>query len=359
MSYSERLYSIFNDKNEVSTYIPYLKTNFTTYNIDDVHIITTVNHKVEPNAFVVSPYNLIIGYGKEELKHIKSKRYKAFFMLCIKIFSRFFRYTRIDKIQILNNYLFSTNFYPYQWESIDLKTLESHTIKRYPKHGLFVGSVNKIQNEALYTRLVDANWKPIVRRKVYIFHDKQKISKKRDFKKDMKLLESSRFIFKEVKVGNHQYFKDVALLYKILFIDKHSSHNIEYTPTYLELMVKKDLLTLYVLWDDIAQKVVGTVGITIYHNHMTIPILGYDFEYSFKDALYRRLMIYTINYAFERGMILNMGSGSEQFKLTRGAEETLDYMFVKIQHLPLMQRMGWNVILFLSKVVYMKLLTKV
>ena len=103
---------------------------------------------------------------------------------------------------------------------------------------------------------------------------------------------------------------------------------------------------------------VGVVGMTGEEDSVTVPILGYDMNYAQKEALYRRLTAFAIARAMEKNLLLNMSSGAAAFKRTRGAKATLEYMFVKVEHLPFMRRLGWKCIAFLSKYFYAPMLLR-
>jgi len=108
MGYARRLHHVINEE-KLSAYIVGCHTAFVNYEVDEEYIICTVNHKVRSNAFVVSPYAIIIKYGIDEIKHIKSKLQRAIFYALLYGLSPLFKYGNIDKIQILNNYLYSMN----------------------------------------------------------------------------------------------------------------------------------------------------------------------------------------------------------------------------------------------------------
>lgn len=112
------------------------------------------------------------------------------------------------------------------------------------------------------------------------------------------------------------------------------------------------------LWDNSDAKYVGVIGLTHEDDLVTIPILGYDMRYVSEDALYRRLMIFALKYTKKHNALLNMGAGAESFKQSRGAIPVLDYMFVKVKHLPLLYRAIWMLIAKISYYVYEPFLRK-
>jgi len=357
MGYARRLHHVINEE-KLSAYIVGCHTAFINYEVDEEYIICTVNHKVRSNAFIVSPYAIIVKYGIDEIKHIKSKLQRTMFYGLLYGLSPLFKYGNIDKVQILNNYLYSMNFFSDKWEMLDINNLEKKAILKYPKNALMLGSINQYLNPKLYEKLCSNGWLRIARRKVFILNPKDNWHTKRDVKKDFKLLNSTRYSYEKIDADNKEALKKAQELYNVLFLEKHSDLNIEYTAQYLQQLIQNKLLYMYMLWDNSHKKYVGVLGLTHEDDLVTIPILGYDMNYVKKDALYRRLMIFALDYTQKHNALLNMGAGAENFKLTRGAKPVLDYMFVKVDHLSYTYRFVWKLIAYVSHHVYEPFLKK-
>ena len=357
MNWSKKLYKIFTEY-DPSTLINNLHTKFKLYEVDDEAIISTITDEVKPNSYVASPYALIINYSKDELFKIESKVQRAFFSLLIKVFDVFFRFSKIDKVQTLNNYLLATNFFSDKWEELNLKELEQKATEAYPEHTLLFRSVNPTQNPKLFQNLLNNGWIGVVTRQVYLFRDEERWMGKRDSKKDRKLRDSKRFSFVKVEDVEHCDFERIEELYGQVYLKKHSEHNIHYTAEFFPKMVENNLYSLHLLQDNENKKYVGVVALTNDLKVTTLPLLGYDTSYPQKDALYRRLMDFGIGYAFEHGLLLNISSGASTFKLTRGAEAELEYMFVKVDHLPFYRRVVWRGLAYLSEKFYAPMLVR-
>jgi hypothetical protein len=357
MSYSKAIYEIF-QKDESSELIRKLDTKFDFYRIDNELIITTITDEIKRNSYVASPYAMIINYSEDELVKIESRLQRAFSHLLIKTFASFLRYTKIDKVQTLNNYMLSTNFFSKKWEGLDVQKLEKKAIERYPKHTLLIRSVNTVQSPKLFENLSQSGWMPIVSRQVYLFDNKEKWRKSRNTINDKKLLDDKRFEFCKVLVDDSKAFERAEALYGFLYLQKYSEHNIQFTAQYLQRLAEEKLLTLYLLRDRENMSYVGVVGMTEEEGVITVPIVGYDMTYTQKEALYRRLMIFATSYAMERDCLLNLSSGAPQFKTLRGGRAELEYMFVRVKHLSFRRRMGWYLISFLSNYFYAPLLKR-
>jgi hypothetical protein len=353
--YAKRIYHFFTCY-EPSSLIGKLKTDFEYYDLNGVFVITTITNKIEPNSYVVSPYGMIIDYSKDELVKIDSFVQKILSLSLIKIFASFFHFTQINKVQTLNNYLFSTNFFSKEWEDLDVKKLETLAINKYPNHALVIRSVNKVQNPKLYKNLISSGWIAVTSRQVYIFDDKEYWQKRQNTKIDRKLLSSKDYNFYEAT--KKKDFSEAERLYNLLYLQKYSQHNIQFKAHYLQLLVQDGLLKLYLLQDEVTKKSVGVVGMTLEDGIMTVPIVGYETNYPQSKALYRRLIAFALEYAFKKNVFLNLSSGAPEFKKLRGAKAELEYMMVKIEHLPFRQRIGWRLIAIISQSFYARLLRR-
>lgn len=355
-SFENRLFNILSS-NQPSKLIKHLDTKIQSIKYDDKHIILTVVDKVKTiNCYAVSPYHMMISYSKDELIKIDSKLLKIFSIFLITLFEYILKLSKIDKIQTINNYILSTNFFSKNWEDIDIKSIEQQAISKHPQHSLIIRSINKLQNPNLYKNLVKNGWLPIVSRQVYIFDDWEKSNKRKNFIIDKKLLKSDRYIFK--KATSLDDFKEAQRLYELLYLDKYSKHNIQFQANYLEKLVQNRLLHLRLLYDNQSKKFVGVVAMIGQNRVITTPIVGYDTSYLQKEALYRRLIAYATNYAQQKNYTLNISSGAPKFKKLRGAKPHLEYMFVKVSHLGFFRQIIWRILRFISIKFYGRLLTK-
>ena len=344
--------------NEPSTLIKKLDTKFDYYEIDGEFVISTITDEVKENAYVASPYALLINYSEDELVKIVSRFQRGFSWLLIKVFAYFLRATQIDKAQTLNNYMLSTNSFSEKWERLNVHALEQKAIERYAEHALIIRSVNQVQNPKLFDNLSQQGWIAVVVRQVYIFDDKEHWAKKRDTIKDRKLLNSKRFTFEKVNASDVLTCEEAEQMYMTLYLQKYSTHNIHFTAKYFQEMIRAEVLELYVLHDNEQKINVGMVGFSKEEKNMTVPMIGYDMTYSPKEALYRRLMMFAMTYAMEHDLVLNMSSGAADFKRTRGAKASLEYMFVKIEHLPFFRRVAWQTLEVISRRFYTPMLLK-
>ena len=231
-------------------------------------------------------------------------------------------------------------------------------LQEYYNHTLQIRSVNKLQNPKLFDNLIKDGWIALVSRQVYIFDDFRRCELHQNYIWDKKLLSEKRYVFKELNIDDFSLLKKAEELYNQLYLKKYSKHNVQFKAIYLKELVKNELLHLRLLYDNKEHKYVAVVGIIGESGVVTAPIVGYDLSYDQKEALYRRVIAYILEYAKRNNYILNLSSGASSFKLNRGAKANLEYMFVYINHISFFRRFIWKTLSFISNSFYGRLLQR-
>lgn len=355
---SSKLFEIFSNVDSSKNLIANLDAKIIKYKIDNQEVISTIVDEIKPNCYVVSANSMLIEYSKDELTKLDSKIIRTISYMLIKIFENILKMAHIDKLQTLNNYMLSTNFFSNDFENIDLKKLREIALKDYSQHTLLIRSVNKTQNSKLFEKLKEDGWIALVSRQVYIFDDFKRCEKHQNYKWDKKLLSDKRYIFKELDLDDFSLFEKAEELYNKLYLEKYSKHNVQFKAIYLQALVKKKLLHLRLLYDNQKNRYIAVVGLIGEDGVITAPIVGYDLSYDVKEALYRRVIAYILEYAKTNNYVLNLSSGASSFKLNRGAKANLEYMFVYTKHLPFFRRFIWKTLGFISNNFYAVLLQR-
>jgi len=355
--FSEKLGAIFG-KYDSAELIANVRVRFESYRFSGHRFVSTIVDDITENCYVASPYSMIVRYSRDELSKLPSKLSRLVLGLLIRSYSVVLRLARIDRVQMLNNLLLSTNFFASFWETFDDVGLERIAVAKYPEHALLIRSVNEIQNPKLLIRLTRRGWIRVVSRQIYIFEDKERWMSCHNAVIDDNLLSSERFVFVPVDVRNKNDFETAERLYDLLYLEKYSVHNVQFKAIYLRELVSAGLVHLRLLFDKERGRAVGVVGMMGEDGWITAPIVGYDTSIPIRDALYRRIIAYIVRYAMEHGYILNLSSGAPEFKKLRGAKPVLEYMMVKIDHLPLFRKTIWRSLAVISNSYYAHILRK-
>ena len=306
------------------------------------------------NSYVVSPLTLITGYAKDEIPKVQFSALRWLSYKLIKFVEKPLQLAGVGSVQTLNNQCLSTNMYSTQWANIDLPALRKQALQTSNEHALLLRSLNNQQHAAIIERCEKDAWLAIVTRQVYLHIDWQAVVAGKDLKHDLKLLKQPQWQFKKLFLKSD--IKRAKVLYDMLYLQKYSEHNIQFTLSYFINTVQAGLLSLYGLFYQ--EKMLATVGMVIIENNMTCPILGYDTQQPRKLALYRRASAFTIDYAKRHDLHFNMSSGAPDFKRNRRAKACIEYSYVYCQHLSKPKQYTWKIFAWLTQHFYRAILEK-
>lgn len=306
------------------------------------------------NSYVVSPLTLITGYAKDEIPKVRFSVLRWLSYKLIKCVEKPLQLAGVGNVQTLNNQCLSTNMYSAGWSIIDLPALRQQALNTSNKHALVLRSLNDAQHAPIIERCEKDGWLAIVTRQVYLHIDWQTVVAGKDLKHDLKLLKQPQWQFK--KLFSTSDIKRAKVLYDMLYLQKYSEHNIQFTLSYFIYAVQAGLLAVYGLFYQ--GQMLATVGMVIIENNMTCPILGYDTQQPQKLALYRRASAFTIDYAKRHDLNFNMSSGAPDFKRNRRAKACIEYSYVYCQHLSKSKQYTWKVFACLTQHFYRAILEK-
>ncbi|WP_052807164.1 GNAT family N-acetyltransferase [Risungbinella massiliensis] len=301
----------------------------------------TINVSEYDNSYVCSPYSTYIRYALEELYLLRSRFLQKGLGAVIGSISPLLKKAKIDQNVHLNNWLLSTNLY----EPIEREELEHITnclTEEFSDYALIFRSLNNVTNAEMIHNLLRLDYMMVPSRQVYFFDGRAPAYlRKQNNVWDRKLLEKAPFTI----VGHDEIHPDDYLrikeLYDLLYIDKYSPINPQFTTAYIENAHKQKLLQMRGLrdGDGILQ---GIVGCFIRGDVITVPLVGYETTLPQQMGLYRMLMSIVLQEAAERGQLLHLSSGAANFKRLRGGKPAIEYSAVYARHLPASRKMVWT-----------------
>ncbi|MGY5730433.1 hypothetical protein [Vibrio chemaguriensis] len=216
--------------------------SFGCYYIDDVAIPYSVTPKIPNNCYAVSPMTLLSGYAEEELHKVQNVAVRWVCKLLINMTKPILSLAGLNQVQTLNNQCLSTNMYSEQWESLNLDELRRVALDQYPTFPLVLRSLNQLQYSHLIQRLEQQQWQSLVTRQVYLLEDWQAFSFNRDLTKDFKLFNDKDWQFKPL--ATDEEFQCAKVLYDMLYLDKYSRNNIQFSTQYLKQASQNNLVHL-------------------------------------------------------------------------------------------------------------------
>lgn len=313
----------------------------------DQHLLPlTINEKEYENANVCSLFAHYVLYAKQELSMFTSSRLieKVGHRL-IDGLGKWLQLVRINRVVIVNNWMFSTNLYP-DLSYDQLQRITEALIHHFPSHAILFRSITDHHPSHLYSDLCRCHYLPVPSREVFYYHPEhfhQLPTKKRwKIRRDWRLLEESGYKVLTKEAINERDVERLVQLYHQLYIEKYSIYNVQYRKEFFHLIMNDPTFHLRALVKN--QRIDGLIGFYIENGCMTTPILGYDTSLSPKLGLYRMLFGLMIKEAHHRHLLLHESAGVSQFKEERGAYDRIEYHMVYAHHLRLDQQKTWKLL---------------
>ncbi|MEX1012553.1 MAG: hypothetical protein WDZ27_02555 [Waddliaceae bacterium] len=306
--------------------------------VDNLSLPLTNNKAEFNNSYVCSPYGQYIEYGIEELSHLAPPWLKSPLAIILKGAGKFLKRNEINKVVMVNNWLFSTNLYP-DISREQVLTLISSLQKEYPDHAIVFKSINQVTTPSFFEPLP---LRLIPSRPVYIFNPKlPRAFKSRMVQSDQKLLKQTSY--RRVALKKEDAPR-IAELYRMLNIEKYAKINPQFNAKFIEMALQTSLLEFIAFEKE--GEIDAVCGFFCQNGVMTSPFFGYDTTKPKELGLYRLISIALMLEAEERACLLHMSAGAGSFKRLRRAEKHMEYNALSISHLSKKRQRPWKAIDF-------------
>jgi len=167
------------------------------------------------------------------------------------------------------------------------------------------------------------------------------------YKRDKKLFDRYGYSVDPVIAPTEETLGRIAELYRMLYIEKYSMWNPQFTSKLLARLIEREFLHCYVLVGT-EGRIDGVIGYLIQNGIMTTPLLGYDVSVAQEVGLYRMLSAVLLEHGRDRGLLQNASAGAANFKRARGGEGENEYSLVFTRHLPAGRKAVWNLVRLLA-----------
>lgn len=324
---------------------------------EQLYFPVSINSEVVANTFVCSPFTAYILYAKDELQlKVPNKLLQLPILFIIKILELFLKLGKIDTNVHVNNFLLSTN--PYQeWEGMEIPAITAFIKSQYPNHALVFRSLNIYQHKDLITQFENQGYKKIGSRQVYIYDEPYADWwKHNNNKNDARIIKKQKLHYlshEEMK----SYLSQALALYNLLYIEKYSKYNPQFTLTYFQHCYDNKMMHFQGYADE-KGRLKAFSGLFVLDNTITSPLVGYDIYAPQKEGLYIHAIQLIMKYKFESGKLLNLSSGASQFKRMRGGQPSMEYTVVYTQHLPFYRKAVWRFLQYISNHIGIPLIEK-
>lgn len=327
-------------QNGVECYVSNVKTRFCILKIDDIVLPLTVNEEEYQNSYVASNYYAVAG-----MEEWFSRQHSAFHTIqkpLVWSFGKFLQWVKINRIVMVNNWLFSTNLYPLL-KPFQVEKIATFLRERFPDHAHIFRGVNTLKGEELYLSLKKEDFNLIKIRQVYIYDPKNKnlLSPKVHYhhRRDLKLVDLNGYSIIGKEDITKQDIPRLLDLYKQIYLEKYTPYSPSYTSSFLLNALDKEIFDFIGVKKD--GKIDGIMGFRILNGMMSVPFFGYEMSIPQSVGLYRMMSVLAIKEAERRGVMLNDSSGASTPKKFRGLKPHSEYLAIYDQHLPWKRRLFW------------------
>ena len=298
----------------------------------------TVNDGGQTNSYPCSLYTQYVRYALAELSLVPSRWQRCGAWLGLNALGLALSWAQIDRTVQWSSWLLSTNLHDAALAEDALVARES-LCAQFPDHAILVRNIHGFEDPALPHKLEDAGYELITSRQIYFFDGKTADFQQRsDVRRDLKALKT----LPGYTVMEHGDFTPadaprVAELYRMLYIEKHSDLNPQYTQRFVERAIAGRLLEFRGLRHDSGR--IDGVFACFSREHVTsTPFIGYDTTLSSELGLYRCLVAMLLKRVAETRTLLNYSSGAGRFKRRRGGIPAIESNALYTRHLPAHRR---------------------
>lgn len=323
----------------VSTHMALLET-------ETQQLVVSINHGNEraENCYVVSPLTAYSGYAIVELKRMR-RLWLTWPLQALAIAVKtLLSWGQIDKVVWINNWLLSTNLYASELNLAELTHITSFMKQSFADHTLGFRSINDFNNPGLRNALYGLGYLSIPSRQVYIFDGRNgphsSYLRRHNCRLDLNLLRRSQYKVVSGELLNSADFQRIEYLYNLLYLQKYSQLNPQYSAHWIERGQREGWLELHVLRGP-DKRIDGVVGWFSNSGILSAPIVGYDTKLPQKTGLYRQLTALCLQEAALRREVLNFSAGASGFKRLRGGQPKIEYSLVYVAHLSWPRRYAW------------------
>ncbi|MFB9274363.1 GNAT family N-acetyltransferase [Cohnella cellulosilytica] len=320
-----------------------VRTRLLLLAVDGIPLPVTVNEEEYDNSYVCSPFTHYVSYAKQELVLLGNRALIACLDAILSGIGLLLKGSRFNRVVHINNWLLSTNLYPElddaQWNAV-LEML----LARFPGHAIAFRSLSP----SLNARTLDG-WRSrgcllVPSRQIYLLNPGEpgfgSAKSRWLLKRDGALAAKAGYASVGPGDVTESDLPRIAELYRLLYLEKYSRHNPQFTERFLREALYNGILELHGFRRD--GRLDAVLGFYVRDGAMTTPLFGYDTTLPQELGLYRMLSARLIELAGERRLLLHESSGAAQFKRNRGAVPEIEYTAVYVRHLPLKRRMPWT-----------------
>ncbi|KPP96226.1 hypothetical protein [Erythrobacter sp. HL-111] len=325
-----------------------------------IDLPVTVDEGSHGGSYVASPHSAYVLYARDEIDIIGMTRGRRGAIGVLGVMDGLLRAMRINRAVHLDNWLLSTNLHG-GWDGSGLGAMRAVLAERFADHFLILRSLDPWSCPDLLEAARADGWELLPARQIWVTDDLARDWRPRNnCANDRRALRRSGLLVEEPETLGEADCARIAELYRGLYVERYSSINPVFTPSFIAESAHSGLLS-WRLARDAEGTILIAAGIRAVGGIATVPLLGYDTARPQSEGLYRIASYLFSEWAMERGLRLHGSAGAGTFKRNRGARGVIEYMAVDARHLaparraalgffarslralmvPLLRRQGW------------------
>jgi hypothetical protein len=295
------------------------------------------------NTYTCSPYSHYVSYGGfEEVQRLKNPPLETVIKLMLRPVARYFRDTELDRTALVNNWLVSTNLYP-ELTATAVEPLVECLPEWFPDRAIVFRSVDAHRNPLLFEMLQAHSFEMIFSRQVW-YQNPTEAVRTVQFREDVRRVRRNGH---DMAVGIELGDIDRVLeLYELLYLQKYSYFNPQFTDAFVRLALECQLLHFRAVRQD--GVINGALGYFVRNGTMTCPLFGYDTCFPQHTGLYRMLSIEAMREAWRNNWLLHASAGVGKFKKLRGGRPIIEYNAVYTAHLARDRQRPWKLLKYIA-----------
>ena len=311
----------------------------------DALVPVTTPHPLDvpDRSYVVSPHAHFVRYSAEELHKLENRPVEALMRGLLVGVGASLRAGGVERVAFVNNYLLSTNLWP-RLAARDVLNLRDAVVDAFPGHAVVFRSVDTVTQPGLAAALRAGGMRSVPARQIWVQEPEAAVSLRR-VRKDLRRHAGHRW--RPVPVTPADAAR-VAALYGMLYLDKYSRLNPQFTVRFFERAIADGWFTFrgFARDGDSDNGLDAVLGYVVRagadgRGTMTQSVFGVDTSLPASLGLYALLSTQVLIDACERSLRVHRSAGAGAFKAARGAVPTPELLAVSDCHLPPFRRAPW------------------
>ncbi len=295
------------------------------------------------NSYPCSLHTQYIRYPLAEIGLVPDRIARKAIGFSLSVLDVLLQAAGVDRTVQWSSWLLSTNLHEHSLAE-DAPAVTTLLCQQFPEHAILVRNVHAIEQADLLQKLEACGYQLWTSRRVYLFDGKAgDFQTKSTVRRDAKAFKALR----DYHIVEHEAFTPedaprIIELYRMLYLDKHSVLNPQYTTAFVKEALKNRLLEFRGL-RHVSGRLDGVFACFSRGNVTSTPFIGYDTTLGSELGLYRHLVTMLLARVSERQQLLNYSSGAGEFKRRRGGQPVIEYNAVYTRHLSPVRRLALNV----------------